>query len=748
MKKFTLPLVSLLCLSALTAQATDLTKMSSTMKMLTLQAHAGNRRAPAADGDKMQWVSAFVKTSNATVLEGYALCNQGDIYIVHAPLAFYDSLSDQAEVEYIETSLTMPHQHIDHSAPLLNVDQVWAGVDSQGTSYGPFDGTGVVVADVDGYHDYVHPAFRSAKDGHLRVVSTHDPYTLNPDSPFGFGKFYTDTAAIISAGSSSDAGWGTHGTMTTSMAAGADIFAGRYQGMAPEADIIMYGVPFDVAPAEMNLPNIMKFTDFNQAHTAYLFQKAFDTADELGKPCVINFSAGNPEPLTDEILYEQYLNRMLATPGHLLVASAGNFYNQARSMGYINDETTAIGGPISAASMQPFATSSATFDIMTNTPLKITLYWDDWMADDPDQQTQEFASFVFDPSDAGSFDSSQEFAFDSGFLADTLFVTATSANFESDLSDKAGWLNISSNHGYLQFGLYQVKFEALDTEQAGKQARIFSNWSTVLDNGSVGEGFNGTGGTIGSPASIGKVIAVGATGHTSHFTNWIGGEVDQSGMFGSEGEIARFSSAGPTKRMLTKPDVMAPGVLVAGAVSSRLDRSSVDQAVETVYTDANSDTWAWARMNGTSFSAPIVSGILALWLQADPTLTNDRVKQVIARTARHTAQGMEYPNNLYGHGEIDAYAGLLDVLGITTGIQDVSTRQAQGVQLSKQGSQLQVSLAQPASSAVAVRAYAVDGTVLAAATVPAGGSQVQLGITATGIVVVQVDGYGSKLVKM
>ena len=83
---------------------------------------------------------------------------------------------------------------------------------------------------------------------------------------------------------------------------------------------------------------------------------------------------------------------------------------------------------------------------------------------------------------------------------------------------------------------------------------------------------------------------------------------------------------------------------------------------------------------GTSMSTPVVAGAVALWLQANPHLTQQAVKDIISRTSRHPDASADYPNNEYGYGEIDVYRGLLDVLGLN-GINSLSTYQPSGVNI-------------------------------------------------------------------
>ena len=58
--------------------------------------------------------------------------------------------------------------------------------------------------------------------------------------------------------------------------------------------------------------------------------------------------------------------------------------------------------------------------------------------------------------------------------------------------------------------------------------------------------------------------------------------------------------------------------------------------------DADSDPWAdpdyTSRFNGTSAAAPMVSGVIALMLQANPNLTYRDVQEILVRSARQNAQ--------------------------------------------------------------------------------------------------------------
>ncbi|HSK35167.1 MAG TPA: S8 family peptidase, partial [Actinomycetota bacterium] len=122
-------------------------------------------------------------------------------------------------------------------------------------------------------------------------------------------------------------------------------------------------------------------------------------------------------------------------------------------------------------------------------------------------------------------------------------------------------------------------------------------------------------GTIAKPADDPWVVTVGAT--------------DDRGTAGvSDDRLPDFSGRGPTAHGLAKPDVAAPG---AHVISLRAPGSTIDTRFPN-YVDGS-----YRQGSGTSMATGVVSGAVALMLQANPGFTPDRVKYALAATARDAA---------------------------------------------------------------------------------------------------------------
>lgn len=128
------------------------------------------------------------------------------------------------------------------------------------------------------------------------------------------------------------------------------------------------------------------------------------------------------------------------------------------------------------------------------------------------------------------------------------------------------------------------------------------------------------------------------------------------------GEIADFSSRGPTIDGRTKPDITAPGNIIVSAVSS-YDSNFSPSADRTVGSISNgTNTWYFGALEETSMATPMVTGVVALLLEAYPDLTPDQVKELLKDDATTDSFTVSIPSsgdNTWGWEKVDALNSLL-----------------------------------------------------------------------------------------
>jgi hypothetical protein len=79
---------------------------------------------------------------------------------------------------------------------------------------------------------------------------------------------------------------------------------------------------------------------------------------------------------------------------------------------------------------------------------------------------------------------------------------------------------------------------------------------------------------------------------------------------------------------------------------------------------------------GTSMSAPFVTGVVALWYQANPNLTHQQIMDIIAETSINDEFTAEGGQAAWGYGKINAYEGLKKALLLATDIDDIHNTDA------------------------------------------------------------------------
>jgi hypothetical protein len=241
---------------------------------------------------------------------------------------------------------------------------------------------------------------------------------------------------------------------------------------------------------------------------------------------------------------------------------------------------------------------------------------------------------------------------------DQLQVKVVVGSNQSDWMTSGTYNNVTVSGGVDQYsGRYNLYIESSNSAayyiikgSAGNTVHVYTDcyYSELGTSGSV-SGYTLTPGTYENSMCddmcATKVIGVGAmcTRSTSN------------GSYAT-GDIAYFSSYGTDCNGVDQPFITAPGHYNISSINGYDSYQS-----STWSTTYNGTTYKWGQMSGTSMATPTAAGVVVLYLQADPTLDVDRVKDVIANTATAFTNPTS-PAKQRGHGIINALAGIEYIL--------------------------------------------------------------------------------------
>lgn len=570
----------------------------------------------------------------------------GNVWTVRVPLSKMNDFTQISGIEYIETDRP--------AAPALDTARKYTGVDSVHHGYWlpqAYSGQNVVVGIVDAGFDYTHPTFYDTAYAFYRVkrVWEEKNTTGTPPVAYGYGTEYTDSTSIINK--EYDIYTGTHGTHVAGIAGGSGVGGPggnneRFRGVAYTSDMVFVGI----------YPTAAYWLNTGMADMLDGVNYVFDYATSVGKPAVANLSWGCPlGPRDGSSLFSQAMNALVGA-GKIFVLSGGN--NGSNKI-HLQKTFTATDNVLKTVCAFP-----------TGTPEKRN--WVDVWGDTSKTFCMQFYLYSgvtkVDSSAVVCLDNSTHQYYLKGLTGDTCFITVSTVLSEFNQKPHMLVQLLSNTSEKLM-----IKVIATDGTVDLWQGYVYktSGYYGNFGTGGIAGCVNGdVVSTTSDMVSTQNAIAVGAYNSKPSFVNVSGSTQTYIGY--TKGALASFSSHGPTADGRTKPNITGPGLALASSVS-HVDSSyitggvSYSSVVAKEVSPLNGNTYSYAMAAGTSMSGPMVSGIVALLLEADPTLDPAEVMNILYATAiQDSYTGVIPPqgSNTWGFGKVNAYRAMAHVLGI------------------------------------------------------------------------------------
>ena len=486
-----------------------------------------------------------------------------------------------------------------------------------------YKGDGVIVAIIDTGIDWDHPDFRNPLDQtKSRILRIWDQ-TLTPTTGeaapagFSFGVEYNqnqinDEIDGTPAGFVREKDIDGHGTHVAGTAVGnGAALSAKYSGLAPNADIVI----IKAGDGSFDTSNLISALDYLK-----------NLATSMGKPIVVNLSLGSQNGAHDgtdplELAIDNFTD---TAAGRIVVVASGNENgdNLHKRIPLAGNATTSINMQV------PTASASTSTDVF-----QFTLYAND-------TSTLSASVTAPDGTQATSLSNNGTAVFggkarvylsnyidpESGDRKVQVYVTRTTTATDVSGAWAISLTNTTANSLTIDGWLDTKGDDFLNTTLTGGDSNYL----------------------VGTPGSATKAITVGAY---MAKLDWYGGTSTGYAGYnytsGNQEAICAFSSIGPRRDNVLKPDITANGQAVVSCLSS-------DSGL------ANSDPYMvvnglYRVEQGTSMATPAVAGCVALLLQKKSNATFAQIKNAIATTATKDSFTGTTDNAIWGSGKIDVY---------------------------------------------------------------------------------------------
>ena len=629
---------------SLALQAND--KLSAPTKSF-LQQHASGTTAP--DGKQafvksksfngVESIDCFIILNSMSTAElqakGVTITGEYDgIVSAMIPVNRLEQVANLSCVKQIAIARTVHHLS-DKAKTITKAENAWNGL-ANGLPQA-YNGQNVVLGVIDGGIEFNHIAFKDA-DGNSRVKAAYLPNATSGGSAASVngvsfsGRQYTGTQL---ASLTTDDTQESHGTHTSGCAGASTI--GGYSGMAPGADLVLCGLGSYMS--ETAITNSAKYIA--------------NYAKSVGKPCVISISLGsNMGPHDGKSSICRVLDQVANQFGAVILLASGN---EADATGYatktLSSDTDAMTiiheGKTAYGSISGNLGSNAAIDIWNSTTdamtVKIMVV----------NKSTGAVLYTSDPISSGTITTTQ--------MGTTYFSNVNIQVYNSTSFGRRE-LYINPTVSGVKNSAYRIAYVI-----SGKSGNKIEAWtdggyySVIASTGSV-SGYTLTKGTAEGTMTDdicgARTISVGAMcSRLSTPRN------SYSNSPYSLNDVAYFSSFGTDFSGNDHPFITAPGHAVIAPIN-KYDTYNYSSSYLN-YCEYNTTLFGqkdyWDSFSGTSMATPIAAGVVALYLQADPTLNVDGIKDVIAHSATAYANPQS-PAKQRGHGIINALAGIQYIL--------------------------------------------------------------------------------------
>lgn len=354
-------------------------------------------------------------------------------------------------------------------------------------------------------------------------------------------------------------------------------------------------------------------------------------------------------------------------------------------------------------------------------------YWvsdDSWKQDETDQLSLQFSKYF------------------NGYIGLASEPDPASGRYFG-VVDVTCWDNTTANGN----GNYILGFQIKGT--AGQRIDVYGDGSMTYFSGEGVDGYmdGGFDGTINDIACGKNTIIVGSYTTRNYWASLDGGVYGYWDDVFPIDDMTPFTSFGTLIDGRELPHICAPGAcIISSSNKYYLDAEESDDIYLQARVASDNRMHDFHYSMGTSMAAPVVTGTVALWLEANPQLKASEAREIMLRTAVKDDKVTNSANPVqWGAGKLNAYEGLKQVIQLKeSGLEGITTDMTGGVQVNRSGDRC-FDIFVPGATSVNAQVYNMVGSQVLGAS--ASGSEVSIDASGLqpGVYIVRVNNHSIKL---